>query len=70
MRTGLIKSYLETEDSKEITKILCTPGNICTHLSSMAKESSVDLNNQSLTKVTAYRGNFSKFKKLTKNIIY
>ena len=65
IKTGLIRSYLETEDGKEVTRHLFTPGNTAASLSSMVKKIPSDLNYQALTKVTGYKGNFIKFKKLT-----
>lgn len=65
LKTGLVRSYLETEDGKEVTRHLFTPGNICSSLSSIVKKTPSDLNYQTLTKVTGYRGNFFKFKELT-----
>ena len=65
IKTGLIRSYLETEDGKEITRNFFTPGHIATNLSSLIKKSSSDLNYQSLTKITGYKGDFFKFKELT-----
>ncbi|WP_271407239.1 Crp/Fnr family transcriptional regulator [Tenacibaculum soleae] len=64
IKTGLIRSYLETEDGKEITRHLFTPGDLSTNLSSMVKETPADVNYQALTKVTGYRGNFYEFKEL------
>ena len=65
IKTGLIRSYLETEDGKEVTRHLFAPGHICSSLSSIVKKNPADLNYQALTKVTGYRGNFFKFKELT-----
>lgn len=64
IKTGLIRSYLETEDGKEITRHLFTPGNLTSNLSSMVKKTPADFNYQALTKVTGYKGNFYKFKEL------
>ncbi|CAM1362378.1 hypothetical protein BA195_07120 [Tenacibaculum soleae] len=64
IKTGLIRSYLETEDGKEISRHLFTPGDLSSNLSSMVKEIPADVNYQALTKVTGYKGNFYKFKEL------
>ncbi len=65
IKTGLIRSYLETEDGKEITRNFFTPGQVASSLSAVIKEVPSELNYQALTKVTGYKANFLKFKELT-----
>lgn len=65
IKTGLIRSYIETEDGKEITRYFFTSGSLASNLSSMIKNIPSDLNYQALTKVSGYRGNYLKFKELT-----
>ena len=65
IKTGLIRSYLETEDGKEITRNLFTPGNATSSASAMLKKIPSSLNYQALIKTTGYRCNFFEFKKLT-----
>ncbi|MCT4698194.1 Crp/Fnr family transcriptional regulator [Tenacibaculum haliotis] len=64
IKTGLIRSYIETEDGKEITRHLFTPISLSCSLSTMVREIPATVNYQALTKVTGYRGNFYKFKEL------
>ncbi len=65
IKTGLIRSYLQTEDGKEVTRNLFTPGDLTSSISAMIKKIPSELNYQALTKVTGYIGNFLKFKELT-----
>lgn len=64
IKTGLIRSYIKTEDGKEVTRHLFTPGDLTSNLSSMVKQIPANVNYQALTKVTGYKGNFYKFKEL------
>lgn len=65
IKTGLIRSYLETEDGKEITRNIFTPGQVASSLSAVIKNTPSELNYQALTKVTGYKADFLKFKELT-----
>lgn len=65
IKTGLIRSYIETEDGKEITRNFFYPGHLASSLTSMVKKTPSDLHYQALTKVTGYKANFFKFKELT-----
>ena len=65
LKSGLIRSFLETEDGKEVTKFFFTPVNFAGSLSSLIKRNPFDLNYQALTKVTGYKGCFLKLKELT-----
>ncbi|CAM1353016.1 Crp/Fnr family transcriptional regulator [Tenacibaculum insulae] len=65
IKTGLIRSYIETEDGKEITRNLFSEGHLASSLTAMVKKIPSELNYQALTKVTGYKANFFKFKELT-----
>lgn len=65
VKTGLLRSYLETEDGKEVTKFFFTSGHFSGSLHSLIKGNPSDLNYQALTKVTGYKGSFLKLKELT-----
>ncbi|WNW01966.1 Crp/Fnr family transcriptional regulator [Tenacibaculum sp. HL-MS23] len=65
LKSGLIRSFLETEDGKQVTKFFFTPPNFTGSLASLIKNIPYDLNYQALTKVTGYKGCFLKLKELT-----
>lgn len=65
IKTGLIRSYLVTEEEIHATLAFFIPEQITGALSAMIKKVPLELNYQALTKVTGYRGNFLKFKALT-----
>lgn len=64
LKSGLMRSYLETEDGKEVTKYIFTPVSFAGSLSSLIKQNPFDSNYQALTKVTGYKGCFLKLKDL------
>ncbi|WP_299123988.1 Crp/Fnr family transcriptional regulator [uncultured Tenacibaculum sp.] len=65
IKTGIVRSYLETETGKEATRTFFTSGQTTGGASAMMREIPSELNYQALTKVTGYRGSFHKFKELT-----
>lgn len=65
IKTGIVRSYLETESGKEATRTLFTAGQATGGASAMMKNIPSELNYQALTKVTGYKGSFLKLKELT-----
>lgn len=64
VKSGIIRSYYQTEDGKEATRALFTPGFVSGPTSAMMRNIPSELNYQALTKVTGFRGNFFKLKEL------
>lgn len=65
IKSGIVRSYLQTEDGKEATRAFFIPGYVTGGASAMMQNIPSELNYQALTKVTGYRGNFFKLKELT-----
>ncbi|WP_348718633.1 Crp/Fnr family transcriptional regulator [Tenacibaculum sp. 190130A14a] len=65
IKSGIVRSYFLTQEGKEITRAFFTPGYITGASSAIMKGIPSELNYQSLTPVTAYKGNLIKLKELT-----
>lgn len=65
IKTGIVRSFLQTENGKEATRALFTPGQATGGASAMMKNCPSELNYQALTKVSGYKGSFLKLKELT-----
>lgn len=65
IKSGIVRSYYLTQKGKEITRAFFTPGYVTGASSAIMQGIPSELNYQSLTKVTAYRGSLVKLKELT-----
>jgi CRP-like cAMP-binding protein len=64
VKTGIVRSYLQSESGKEITRTFFLPGQLTGNIAALIKKAPSNLNYQALTKITAYKGDFFKFKEL------
>ncbi|OSY87887.1 hypothetical protein WH52_07540 [Tenacibaculum holothuriorum] len=65
VKSGIVRSYYLNNDGKENTRALFIPGYVTGPTSAMMRNIPSELNYQTLTKVTGYRGNFHELIKLT-----
>jgi len=65
VKTGIMRSFLLNDNGTETTRAFFTSGDITGANSAMMQEIPSDVNYQSLTKVTGYKGSFHELIKLT-----
>lgn len=65
IKSGIVRSYFLSQQGKEITRAFFTPGYVTGASSAIMRGIPSELNYQTLTKVTAYKGSLVKLKELT-----